>query len=88
MWHACPDRPALAGRFIYTIDLILMTCKHQLVRNTTGYVERALSCRVEQIPPADQLVIELAAKPANKDKTEASGKAPAPGGDPPVSLAR
>ena len=71
-------RSAFGDRFIYTIDLILMTCKHQLVKNTLCYVERALSGRVERIPPQDQLVIELAAKPAEKSKSGASKKPSGP----------
>ncbi|KAF0301061.1 Dynein heavy chain 6, axonemal [Amphibalanus amphitrite] len=69
-------------RFIYTIDLILMTCKHQLVKNTLCYMERALSSRVERIPPEDQLIIELTAKPADKPKTEAK-KPAGPSNEPP-----
>ena len=74
------------GRFIYTIDLILMTCKHQLVRNTLQYVEHALAGRVERIPPRDQLVIELTAKPAEKAKSDAANNKPAaPNAGAPVS---
>ena len=62
-----------------------MTCKHQLVKNTVYYVERALSGRVERIPPQDQLVIQLTAKPADKARSEVGKKPAAPGADRPVS---
>ena len=65
---------------------MLLSCKHQLVRNTAGYVERALSCRVERVPPADELVLDLADKPATELKTEEARKrSTGPNPDAPVS---